>query len=278
METELGEPITADEPMVPNGESDPFTDSGEWEFAGQETRTMYVELTAERSAELSGRMAETIRELTAAEAEKREEMRRLSDNCKALRKQLDKLADAVSLGAEEAPVVCRWERLDTTLRCIREDTGEVIQVRSMTDEERQQDLFFDPPAEIFEGGMMAVEQGSGEAEVVGGMDADDEASDKALVTTVVATVMEKGLAEAYIAVDEHLPNLSIMDNRTQSVFLIKSITDDGLVLELERISDGDPDSQFTMLLVERFRAGVADGTWHVVADITEQPTEADHEQ
>jgi len=67
----------------------------------------------------------------------------LNGEIAALREQRNKLAHTIDTGRETRAVACRWEPdyQHSVTRCVRLDTGEMIEERVLTAEEMQVDIF-----------------------------------------------------------------------------------------------------------------------------------------
>jgi hypothetical protein len=105
------------------------------------------DLTAAELAERSKQAADTQLKLRETETEKKRIDQKLGSEIKLLQQEVDRLATIVSKGKERRDVECTSE-IDWNsfrIRYIRLDTGEVYRERDLTEDERQSNLFNEPP-------------------------------------------------------------------------------------------------------------------------------------
>lgn len=108
------------------------------------TRELRVTLTAEERAEHEKSCATLIRDLDVLEAKKREAVSEWNAKIKTLKKRMAKASEAAVEGFEVRDVECE-DRPDfdsKVVRTVRTDTGDVVETRSMTADERQDKLPF----------------------------------------------------------------------------------------------------------------------------------------
>lgn len=100
------------------------------------------EMTPAELALKSSQMASKLDELNGVEAEKSRVTKKLGEDMKTLKAQLDHLGTEVRTGIEYRPIECyevpRYERLKVDL--VRMDTGEIVRSRAMHPNERQEAL------------------------------------------------------------------------------------------------------------------------------------------
>lgn len=93
----------------------------------------------ERSLELSSKIAEA----RALEARRKAAASEFKASDQEIRARIDELAESVKSGRESRQVECRWSRNESLgrMELARMDTGEVIESRALTPEERQIKMF-----------------------------------------------------------------------------------------------------------------------------------------
>lgn len=111
------------------------------------TKKLAVKLSDEEVATKSFQLANVYREVLETEARAKEAAKGFADKVKKAKERLRELAANVTTRTEERDVVCS-ERLDArrfVVETIRHDTGEVIEVRALNEDEteglRQTHLF-----------------------------------------------------------------------------------------------------------------------------------------
>lgn len=108
-----------------------------------EIRELLVELNDDELKLESSMLAEKIDALETLEAEKKSKTAEFNKDIKLLSREVIAQANIVKTGKAVRPVECRVEfNLKTeTARVYRTDTQDIVDVRDMTREELQQDLF-----------------------------------------------------------------------------------------------------------------------------------------
>lgn len=108
-----------------------------------EMRTLKCDLTETEVQQRADKLANTIREHTRVEQEKKDTAAQFKLKIEALDGEISELAREVSEKAAYRPVECKLERnnLHLTMELVRCDTGEVIETRPMKPEEKQASLF-----------------------------------------------------------------------------------------------------------------------------------------
>lgn len=100
------------------------------------------QMSKEEIAMKSSQMAGKLDELNTVEASKASETKRMGEEMKRLKSQLDHLGTEVRHGIEYRPTECyevpRYRELKVDI--VRDDTGEVVRSRAMHPNERQEAL------------------------------------------------------------------------------------------------------------------------------------------
>lgn len=131
----------------------PLPESG-WQWPeSTENRECIVPHTEHDRSNLALRCADAQKRYEALEQEKKEETKRLSDNVKAAQAAVANLCDLIKAGGEKREVPCQWffevqgyDRVNGWLKhpewktLVRLDTHEVIEVKRISDEDRQGSL------------------------------------------------------------------------------------------------------------------------------------------
>lgn len=109
------------------------------ETRGVETRTLPVTLTDSELLERGDQLARAHQAVTDEEARQKTEKERMKDALGELEGAVRRLARIVRDKAEDRDVECRivHDYLANAVQVVREDTGEVIESRAMSDHERQ---------------------------------------------------------------------------------------------------------------------------------------------
>ncbi len=103
-------------------------------------RILPVRLTKSDVDSRARKLAQVHGEYTRTEDQKKDAMKEFSDTLKSLRDESDTLSRVVNSGIEDQAVECLWEPEGTAMVLRRSDTGEEIERRAQTADERQGDL------------------------------------------------------------------------------------------------------------------------------------------
>jgi hypothetical protein len=120
-------------------------------MSNDETQTLTKEVehnfTPEELRNLGIALSYAIGDIESLEAEKAEFMKAHKEGLKETRTKVKLLAEKIRTGSEIRMVECRLEKdfLSNSVKTYRLDTGELVEERSMTPEERQ--LFLVPETE-----------------------------------------------------------------------------------------------------------------------------------
>lgn len=101
----------------------------------KEQRKLMVTLTESERNERGRQVSRLVRHYRAVEEEKKETAKEFSDKLKEIRTGMDKAAAAAETGQEERMVECRVVIRGMQKDVYREDTGECIESRTLSDEE-----------------------------------------------------------------------------------------------------------------------------------------------
>lgn len=114
-----------------------------------ETRELLVELSDDDLKNESRILAEKVKELEAIEAQKKTTAAEFRKQIKTLSREVIEQSGIVTTGKAYRPVECRIDFKPRTEQAIirRTDTGDIVEVCLMTEDELQGDLF---PEQIFE--------------------------------------------------------------------------------------------------------------------------------
>ena len=102
-------------------------------------RSLECELS-DREVGLTARsLAQTVREYDEMEAEKKQAVKEYGEGLKTLRKDITKMSHAVRSKKEYRLVECLWRLClgGQTKELIRQDTGDVVEIRVAEDSDRQ---------------------------------------------------------------------------------------------------------------------------------------------
>lgn len=109
----------------------------------KETRNLPVELTDEEFIAKSKELSKKNKELETTEEEKKKTAADFSARIKTIEGEIKQLAQIVNTSTEYREVEI-YERKDyerSVVNCYRRDTGEYVESRPMTRQERQKELF-----------------------------------------------------------------------------------------------------------------------------------------
>jgi hypothetical protein len=107
------------------------------------TRIVSVDLTEDEFKLRASEIAKAHNDLNSKELERKKTADRFKGEIKDLEFTIQRLAHAIETRTEQRPVEC-FEELDVERRqvhLIRKDTGKIVESRSMTYDEMQQQLF-----------------------------------------------------------------------------------------------------------------------------------------
>ena len=109
-------------------------------------RSLSVKLTDKELRERSIELAQVLDDVGAAEHEKKAATARFNEAIETLNSRSRTLGSAVKSGTEVRQVECRWiqNMAEIKMELRRDDTGEVVESRPMTKEERQVAMFPSP--------------------------------------------------------------------------------------------------------------------------------------
>lgn len=109
------------------------------ETRGTETRTLPVTLTTDELLARGDGLARAHRAVRDEQAKQKAVKEEMKQRLEDLEGEVGKLARIVRDKAEDRDVECRivHDYLANAVQVVREDTGEVIEARAMTDRERQ---------------------------------------------------------------------------------------------------------------------------------------------
>lgn len=118
----------------------------------QKTRELPVQLSEEELKIKGEELAKMIESHTATETEKKRVVKDYSDRLKESSEQIRKTARIVQTGKEDREVLIKHEYLPSKNLCriYREDTGDLVESRSMTAKEYQLEFFDDEEDVILE--------------------------------------------------------------------------------------------------------------------------------
>ena len=115
----------------------------------KETHVLPCPITEVERAEYANKLAECIQDLRALEDERKQVMKSFASRKQDLETDTATLSRTVRSGevmkSVECELVLNYTRLTATLK--RTDTGEVVNERPMTQQERQMDMGFDDESE-----------------------------------------------------------------------------------------------------------------------------------
>jgi hypothetical protein len=100
------------------------------------------DLSEDEIREYSEQMAQAVQDLEAMKEGKREKVKAMNEDIKGLQDQIIDYAEKISNGYEMAPMDCEWRRnlAAGTMDMVVVATGEPLESRDMTDEEKQLNL------------------------------------------------------------------------------------------------------------------------------------------
>lgn len=103
------------------------------------TRILPVKLSKSEVVERGQLAAQVLHKIDEAEAEKKRVAADVKERTEALESELRRLSYIVEREEEDRTVECSWhfDFMKNEKNLIREDTGEVVETKPMTDEERQ---------------------------------------------------------------------------------------------------------------------------------------------
>ncbi len=109
------------------------------ETRGVETRTLPVELTDDELLQRGDELARAIQAVREEERHQKAQREAMKDALASLQGDCARLAQVVRERAEPRSVGCRivHDYAANAVQLVREDTGEVIESRAMSDHERQ---------------------------------------------------------------------------------------------------------------------------------------------
>lgn len=107
-----------------------------------ETRTLWVKLTETERNERARRAAEALALWEQADSKAKFEAKILKNEVEKHQKACADLSRTAREGTELQPVSCHWvpDIVESKMRLVRDDTGDDVEVRNMTTEERQLSL------------------------------------------------------------------------------------------------------------------------------------------
>ena len=110
---------------------------------GSFDRTLLVNLTGDEKEKLHDELAVYCTDIEAKMGEKAAAMAEFNESLRDMRKGMRTVLNAINTGSREVEVKCReyTHFKNNTVIVKRLDTGEVIEERAMTAEERQQEMF-----------------------------------------------------------------------------------------------------------------------------------------
>jgi hypothetical protein len=108
-----------------------------------EYRTLAVALTDDELKQKGDILVCRIQERDDVEQARKAAADGFKEHLKEIGGDISSLARQVRTRQEERVVTCMWERDDSryAMILVRQDTGELVETRPMTDEERQRELF-----------------------------------------------------------------------------------------------------------------------------------------
>lgn len=108
-----------------------------------EPRTLLVKLTEEERNERAMSATETLRARDNADSHAKLQAKLNKGAVEKLEAELRKLSSAAREGSEMQEVMCTWipDFSAGVMRLRRDDTGAIVERRSMSDDERQSELF-----------------------------------------------------------------------------------------------------------------------------------------
>ena len=100
-------------------------------------------LSEDKINQYSQKLAENCIEKMRLEEEKRAISKEFNEKISVLVDDIDQKSHAVLTGSEISEVMCHWnlDRVRGKAECIREDTGEIIDIRDLVESEWQEDMF-----------------------------------------------------------------------------------------------------------------------------------------
>jgi len=108
-----------------------------------EYRSMQVEITETERSERGKALAREVDSYAEVESTMKLEAAKYREELKAKRAKIDLLAKVVDTGRETREVPCHWRVRQTRgiAELVRADTGETVDTRPLSSEERQAELF-----------------------------------------------------------------------------------------------------------------------------------------
>ena len=103
-------------------------------------RTLPVRLSRTDVDGRARKLASVHAEYSRTEEQEKEAMKEFADTLRSLRAEADSLSRVVNSGIEDQAVECTWEPEGPAMVLRRSDTGEEIERRAQTADERQLDL------------------------------------------------------------------------------------------------------------------------------------------
>lgn len=136
-------------PVAPEQDQPPKTDVS----IVQVTRHLPVVLSDHERLKIGDDLGRTTQTLQAAERRKKEVTSQLTADIETHKSTLVRLGTLLANGYEERPVTCDMtiDRLGDRVTVVRKDTGEIVECRTLTNDERQAMIQFpdDPPPEQY---------------------------------------------------------------------------------------------------------------------------------
>lgn len=111
----------------------------------KETHSLPVDLSTGEIAKAAEELASTLQELEGIEIEKKAVMKDYNSQIDNKKKRIHRLMTHVKNGVEYRPVECdlQFHIKKVLAILVRNDTGEIIEERPMTEEEKQMQIEFD---------------------------------------------------------------------------------------------------------------------------------------
>lgn len=108
-----------------------------------EHRQLSCKLTTEEIAHRADELAREVAKHAALEQGKKDQAKAVGMEIAEVESGIFRLAEQVRTKSEERVVVCAWQRDEDGRRldCVRQDTGEIVASRSLTQSELQGKLF-----------------------------------------------------------------------------------------------------------------------------------------
>lgn len=109
------------------------------DIGASETRSLRCELNPDEQADRAHKSTELLRQRDAIDSEAKDAAKKAKEQVKQLDDLMRKNAAAARDGYEHRPVECEWhlDHVDGQARLVRTDTMDTVDVRPLSDQERQ---------------------------------------------------------------------------------------------------------------------------------------------